>query len=266
MGRLDQTDGLRTRIGTSHGASPPCLRQSSDRFDPVMSAAVAAPRVFISEVHPAGSGNGTYAADWFEVTNTGTTPVNITGWKVDDNSNSFAAAIALSWGRLASPPASPSSSSKLPAAVNNVVNNFKAAWFGNNVPSSLVVGTYSGSGVGLGTTEIRSISSMRTATASAASVSVQRRAGGHVRQHRRSRQLDAPAPDCIDVECGRRKRCVPVLQRSGNRIARPANQFISAVHDRSVSLRQGWQIRPARTDQESRRRTLSACWPRKLRR
>jgi hypothetical protein len=28
---------------------------------------------FISEIHPTGSGNGTYAADWFEVTNTGAT-------------------------------------------------------------------------------------------------------------------------------------------------------------------------------------------------
>ena len=44
-------------------------------------SAAATPTVFISEVHPAGSGNGTYNADWFEVTNAGTAAVDITGWK-----------------------------------------------------------------------------------------------------------------------------------------------------------------------------------------
>jgi hypothetical protein len=46
--------------------------------------------VVISEVTSWSSGNAPYAADWFEVTNTGTSPVNIIGWKMDDNSNSFA--------------------------------------------------------------------------------------------------------------------------------------------------------------------------------
>ena len=38
--------------------------------DGVSAAGPLAP-VAITEVHPSGSGNGTYAADWFEVTNTG---------------------------------------------------------------------------------------------------------------------------------------------------------------------------------------------------
>jgi hypothetical protein len=60
-------------------------------------SAASAPAVFISEVQPAGSGNGngTYNADWFEVTNTGTSAVDITGWKMDDNSNASASAVAL---------------------------------------------------------------------------------------------------------------------------------------------------------------------------
>jgi Lamin Tail Domain len=45
----------------------------------------------ITEVDPAGSANTAYAADWFELTNTGASPVSITGWKMDDNSNSYAA-------------------------------------------------------------------------------------------------------------------------------------------------------------------------------
>ena len=39
---------------------------------PARVSAQSASVVVISEVHPAGSGNGTYNADWFEVTNTGT--------------------------------------------------------------------------------------------------------------------------------------------------------------------------------------------------
>lgn len=49
---------------------------------------------FISEVHPSGSGNGTYAADWFEITNTGTTDPDFTGWKMDDDSNAIGTAVA----------------------------------------------------------------------------------------------------------------------------------------------------------------------------
>jgi len=56
--------------------------------------AADAPGVVISEIHPGGSG-ASYAADWFEVTNTGTTTVDITGWKFDDSSNEFGTAIAL---------------------------------------------------------------------------------------------------------------------------------------------------------------------------
>ncbi len=54
-----------------------------------------AARVVISEVSPWSSGNAPYAADWFEVTNTGAGTVDITGWKMDDNSNAFASAVAL---------------------------------------------------------------------------------------------------------------------------------------------------------------------------
>ncbi|MEI9807464.1 MAG: lamin tail domain-containing protein [Bacteroidota bacterium] len=49
----------------------------------------------VSEVAAWSSGNSPVGADWFELTNTGTNPVDITGWKVDDNSNSFTAALVL---------------------------------------------------------------------------------------------------------------------------------------------------------------------------
>jgi P pilus assembly chaperone PapD len=51
--------------------------------------------IIISEVNPTGSSTTTYAADWFELTNTGAYAVDISGWKMDDNSNAFASAVAL---------------------------------------------------------------------------------------------------------------------------------------------------------------------------
>src|SRR5262245_3354381 len=46
-------------------------------------------QVRITEVAPWGSGstNTPYAADWFELTNFGSTAVNISGWTMDDDSN-----------------------------------------------------------------------------------------------------------------------------------------------------------------------------------
>jgi predicted extracellular nuclease len=107
--------------------------------------------IFISEVHSAGSGNGTYAADWFEVTNTGTNAINITGWKMDDDSNSSAVSVALNSVTSIAPGQSVVFI-ELPTGGNatNLVNAFNTAWFGGNAPSGFAIGTYSGSGVGLG--------------------------------------------------------------------------------------------------------------------
>ena len=65
----------------------------------------------ITEVSPWSSGNSPYAADWFELTNTGAKAIDLTGWRMDDNSASFASSVALT-GSPASPPASRRSSSK----------------------------------------------------------------------------------------------------------------------------------------------------------
>src|SRR5262249_12323945 len=51
--------------------------------------------MIISEVAPWASGNAPYAADWFELTNTGPAAVDLTGWKMDDNSNSAGSAVPL---------------------------------------------------------------------------------------------------------------------------------------------------------------------------
>ncbi len=109
---------------------------------------------FISEVHPSGSGNSSYAADWFEITNTGTTTLDITGWRVDDNSNSFANSLALRG--VTSIPAGKSAvfiegtaDGSTDAAIRAA---FSTAWFGTATPpAGTLIGGYGGSGIGFGT-------------------------------------------------------------------------------------------------------------------
>jgi uncharacterized protein YjiK len=109
----------------------------------------AAGRLIISEVAPWSSGNSPVGADWFEVTNTRSTPVNISGWKMDDNSGSPAAAVSLNGITNIGPGESVIFlESSAPATV---ISAFKSLWFGENVPANLQIGTYSGAGVGLGT-------------------------------------------------------------------------------------------------------------------
>lgn len=104
--------------------------------------------VCISEVASWSSSNATIGSDWFEVTNNGTTALDITGWKVDDNSKSFSSAIALTG--ITSIAAGESVifiENDADAAV--IIDKFKSIWFGTNVPVGLQVGTYTGSGIGL---------------------------------------------------------------------------------------------------------------------
>ncbi len=103
--------------------------------------------LIVSEVAPWGSGNGTYAADWFEITNTGSSTVNLSGYKMDDNSNTFGSAVALNGvSSLA-----PGESAVFIEGTDSVATSFKSAWFGGAPPAGYKMGTYSGSGVGLST-------------------------------------------------------------------------------------------------------------------
>lgn len=114
----------------------------------------ASASVVITEAHPSGSGNGTYGADWFEVTNTGGAAVDITGWKVDDSSNALASALALRL--ITSIPAGGSAifieSNASGTNDATVTAAFINAWFGGVAPSGFLIGTYGGSGIGLSTT------------------------------------------------------------------------------------------------------------------
>jgi len=110
-------------------------------------AGAVTPSVIISEVAPWGSGNSPYAADWFELTNTGGVAVNITGWKMDDNSNSFASAGALNGVTSIQP----GQSVVLIEGTSPTAASFTSTWFGASPPSGFTIGTYSGSSVSLST-------------------------------------------------------------------------------------------------------------------
>ncbi|MEO8149691.1 MAG: SdiA-regulated domain-containing protein [Bacteroidia bacterium] len=106
-------------------------------------------KLFISEVAPWSSGNSPVGADWFEVTNTKGTSVDITGWKMDDNSGSFAASVALN-GITSIAPGESVIFLETATPVTTIAN-FKSNWFGANPPAGIHIGSYTGSGVGLGT-------------------------------------------------------------------------------------------------------------------
>jgi uncharacterized protein YjiK len=104
----------------------------------------------ITEVAPFGSGNSPYAADWFEITNTGTTSVNLTGWRMDDGSTTFTSGVELV------------GVSTLPAGESAIFFEgtdraafelaFAQAWFRQNLfDSGFFFGNYTGGGVGLST-------------------------------------------------------------------------------------------------------------------
>jgi hypothetical protein len=111
--------------------------------------ASASAALLITEVNPSGSGNGTYAADWFELTNTGGASLDITGWKMDDSSATFSSAVALSG--ITSIASGESVIFLETSTLASTQTSFVNAWFGGTAPAGLQFGNYSGSGVGLGT-------------------------------------------------------------------------------------------------------------------
>jgi hypothetical protein len=112
--------------------------------------------IIISEVDPSGSSatSNTYNADWFELTNTGATAQDITGWKMDDNSHVFANAVALRGVTSLAPGHSVVFVEGLADGSTDATidANFKNFWFGGSVPAGFTIGNYGGTSVGLSQT------------------------------------------------------------------------------------------------------------------
>jgi uncharacterized protein YjiK len=112
--------------------------------------------VIVSEVHPSGSGNGSYAADWFELSNTSAFPISIAGWSMDDDSGQLATSVALRGVTTLPPHRSVVfvENSTIGVADATVIANFSEAWLGTTTPPrGVLVGAYGapGSGVGFST-------------------------------------------------------------------------------------------------------------------
>lgn len=112
----------------------------------LLAAGGAQAQLAFTEAAPWSSGSSPVSADWFEITNFGSVAVDITGWKVDDSSNSFAASVALVGITSIAPG---ESVIFVEGAAANAV--FVPTWFGGTAPAGLQIGRYSGSGIGLST-------------------------------------------------------------------------------------------------------------------
>ncbi|HEY4210962.1 MAG TPA: lamin tail domain-containing protein [Steroidobacteraceae bacterium] len=117
----------------------------------LVAAQNAAANIVITEVDAAGSGTTAYGADWFELTNTGSAAVDISGWRMDDDSAKFGNAVALNGVSSIGAGKSVIFIEDTGATDSTLDQNFTAAWFGSSVPAGLTIGNYGGSGVGLST-------------------------------------------------------------------------------------------------------------------
>lgn len=101
-----------------------------------------------TEVMSSSGTTGTPTADWWEVTNYGTSSIDMTGWKFDDSSFLFANSVALNG--VTSIAAGESVlflevGAGGTAATN--IANFRSFWGG--AAATVQIGSYTGSGVGL---------------------------------------------------------------------------------------------------------------------
>jgi ELWxxDGT repeat protein len=131
------------------GVNPDASASFSLTVNNIINEDPAHPTLFISEVAPWSSGNSPVAVDWFEVTNTSATAVSISGWKFDDNSNSFVSGVTLNGITSIGPGESVIFLET--ANLASVGPTFLSTWFGANPPAGLRLGSYTGGGVGLGT-------------------------------------------------------------------------------------------------------------------
>jgi hypothetical protein len=139
-------------VGATPDASAPYTLTLTD----VVNETAAPGTVAITEVAPWSSGNSPIQADWFEVTNLGGTTVDISGWRMDDNSYAFGSSVALRGVTQILGGHSvifiESGPSPDPVVDPALIKKFCQNWYGADTPpASVQIGTYGGSGVGLST-------------------------------------------------------------------------------------------------------------------
>ncbi len=136
-------------VDSTAGATPDATANFTLSVTDILNEAGGPPSLYISEVAPWSSGNSPVAHDWFEVTNAGSSTVDLAGWKVDDNSDAFASAVALSGIASIAPGESVIFMETADLATDQAT--FISNWFGANPPAGFRIGAYSGSSIGLST-------------------------------------------------------------------------------------------------------------------
>lgn len=139
----------------------------------LLGTTVANAQVRITEVASWGSSTTSYAVDWFELTNLGSSAVDLTGWKVDDSSAAFSSAVALRGLTSIAPGQSVVFLESGASDVNDATKSsaFTTAWFGSSVPFGYTIGFYGGSGIGLSGTSGDGVNIFNSAGELQASVS-----------------------------------------------------------------------------------------------
>lgn len=100
----------------------------------------------ITEVMSSSGAGGT--EDWFEVTNFGASAIDISGYRMDDSSASFASSAELLGDGFTSIGAGESVVFlEIDVDVATEIAAFKDFWFGASVPGNFKIGYYSGSGL-----------------------------------------------------------------------------------------------------------------------
>jgi uncharacterized protein YjiK len=96
-------------------------------------------RVAVTEVAPWSSGNSPVKADWFELTNTGTSTIDLANWKADDEHNSPTTAGVLE----GVPSLAPGQSAVFVQGESSIVEDFESDWFpGGTKPAGVQIGYY----------------------------------------------------------------------------------------------------------------------------
>ncbi len=109
-------------------------------------ASAASAALVITEVSPTGSSNSVATADWFELTNLGNAPVDITGYRIDDSSNDILLSQPLNGVTIIAPG---ESVIFLESAAGAVIPAFRTYW---GQIATVQIGFYSGGGLGLSST------------------------------------------------------------------------------------------------------------------
>jgi len=111
-------------------------------------ASMAQAEVRITEFSPwsSGSSGSPYGADWFELTNVGSSAVDISAWSMDDDSANAGVALLTGISQIGA-----GQSVIFLEGTGSANTSFISTWFGANAPAGFAIGNYAGAGIGLST-------------------------------------------------------------------------------------------------------------------